>query len=70
MSLNYEHIHRLIEESFEIFSREPQLIIQERGEFLIVGDTHGDADTTRNAFKEAESLGLNLLFLGDSGLGS
>ena len=65
MNLDYEHIHRLIEESFQIFSREPQLIVQERGEFLIVGDTHGDADTTLNAFKEAERLGLNLLFLGD-----
>ena len=60
MNLNYEHIHRLIEDSLEIFSREPQLIVREKGEFLIVGDTHGDADTTLNAFRAAENLGLNL----------
>jgi len=65
MNLNYEHIHRLIEDSLEIFSREPQLIVREKGEFLIVGDTHGDADTTLNALRAAENLGLNLLFLGD-----
>lgn len=63
--MNHEYIRRLIEDSLEVFSREPQLIVREKGEFLAVGDTHGDADTTLSAFKVVEDLGLNLLFLGD-----
>ena len=58
-------IVELIERTRELFSKEPQLIRHSSGDFLIVGDTHGDFDTTMNAIKIAEKEGLNLLFLGD-----
>lgn len=58
-------IVELIEATREIFSKEPQLIRCHSGNFLIVGDTHGDLDTTMNAIKLAEKEELNLLFLGD-----
>lgn len=54
-----------MERAREVFSREPQLIKHRDREFLVVGDTHGDLDTTLNAVKLAEGENLNLLFLGD-----
>ncbi|MCS7132117.1 MAG: metallophosphoesterase [Aigarchaeota archaeon] len=55
----------LIEKAREVFSREPQLIRHHAEDFFVVGDTHGDLDTTLEAIKFAEKEGLNLLFLGD-----
>jgi len=65
MSIERSQMEKLIEQAFEVFSKEPQLIKHESGDFLIVGDTHGDLDTTLNAIKIAERENLNLLFLGD-----
>ena len=56
---------KLIEDTFQIFSKEPQLIICDSKEALIIKDTHGDLDTTLNPIKLAEKKGLNLPFLGD-----
>ena len=56
---------QLIDNARRVFAKEPQLIKVEKKDLLIVGDTHGDADTTFNAFRVAEREGLNLLFLGD-----
>lgn len=58
-------IKNLIDSSEPIFENEPQLVVQELGGFLVVGDTHGDEETTSNAFRIAEGEGLKLLFLGD-----
>lgn len=58
-------IKSLIESAEPIFEGEPQLIIQGFGGFLIVGDTHGDEESTTKALKIAEKEGLKLLFLGD-----
>lgn len=55
----------LIEKAREVLSREPQLIRHHTGDFLIVGDTHGDLDTSMKAIKLAERENLSLLFLGD-----
>jgi len=63
--MEQERIGELIEMARELFSKEPQLIRHSSGEFLIVGDTHGDLETTLNAIRFAEKEGLNLLFLGD-----
>jgi len=60
-----EKIAELIGKAFEAFSKEPQLIKRGKDDFLIVGDTHGDLDTTLNAIKIAEKENLSLLFLGD-----
>ena len=65
MSIERSRMEKLMEQAFEVFSKEPQLIRHESGDFLIVGDTHGDLDTTLNAIKIAERENLNLLFLGD-----
>lgn len=58
-------IKNLIESSKPIFENEPQLVVQEIGSFLVVGDTHGDEESTSNALRIAEREGLKLLFLGD-----
>jgi len=58
-------IESLIESVEPIFESEPQLIIQSSGSFLVVGDTHGDEESTSNALKIADKEGLKLLFLGD-----
>ncbi|MEM1583944.1 MAG: metallophosphoesterase [Nitrososphaerota archaeon] len=63
--MNKAVIKNLIESSEPLFEGEPQLVVQEFGDFLVVGDTHGDEETTTNAFKIAERGGLKLLFLGD-----
>jgi len=54
-------LKKLIDRAFEIFSKEPQLIRREEGEFLVVGDTHGDLETTLNAIKIAEEESLECL---------
>ncbi|MCF8884293.1 MAG: metallophosphoesterase [Nitrososphaerota archaeon] len=58
-------IVNILEAVEPIFEKEPQLIIGDIGDFLIVGDTHGDYETTLKALKYAEKEGLRLLFLGD-----
>jgi len=63
--LEKNRLEKLIDEAFQVFSREPQLLSIDLGEMLVVGDTHGDLDTTLNAIKFAEREGLCLLFLGD-----
>lgn len=55
----------LIDSAYRVFSREPQLIKLEGESFLVVGDTHGDLETSENAVKVAEREGLSLIFLGD-----
>jgi len=65
MSLEKERLADLIDQAYQIFTKEPQLIEWESGELLVVGDTHGDLDTTVNAVKLAEKNGLDLIFLGD-----
>ncbi len=55
----------LIDQAYQIFMKEPQLIERDSGELLTVGDTHGDLDTTINAIKFAEKRGIDLIFLGD-----
>lgn len=63
--LGIKNLIELIESTEPIFEKEPQLVIQDSGCFLVVGDTHGDEETTSNALKTAEKEGLKLLFLGD-----
>ncbi|MEN2975192.1 MAG: metallophosphoesterase [Candidatus Caldarchaeales archaeon] len=58
-------IKRLIESLKPVFEKEPQLITHNIGKFLIIGDTHGDEETTLKALRYAEREGLKLLFLGD-----
>ncbi|MCX8192442.1 MAG: metallophosphoesterase [Nitrososphaeria archaeon] len=58
-------IKRLIESVEPLLEEAPQLILHNIGEFLIVGDTHGDLETTLRALKYAEKEGLKLVFLGD-----
>ena len=65
MRADRSELKKLVDRAFEIFSKEPQLIRREEGEFLVVGDTHGDLETTLNAIKIAEEESLDLLFLGD-----
>lgn len=56
---------KIINRAYEIFAEEPQLIELEPDKYLIVGDTHGDLDTSLSAVRYAEKNGLNLIFLGD-----
>ena len=63
--MDVSNLARLIDEAREVFAREPQLLRRGEGVFLVVGDTHGDADTTIQALKLAERENLDLLFLGD-----
>ncbi len=65
MAWTSERLKRLIDDVVEIFSKEPQLHRISEGRFLVVGDTHGDADTTVRAIRYAEREGLGLVFLGD-----
>ena len=65
MSLDRRRVSALLGKVFEVFASEPQLIEHDRGDFLVVGDTHGDLDSTLKAVDYAEREGLNLIFLGD-----
>ncbi|MEM2870916.1 MAG: metallophosphoesterase [Candidatus Caldarchaeum sp.] len=55
----------LAEEAEEVFRREPSLIKSDHGSLLVVGDTHGDVESTEKALKEADRLGAAVAFLGD-----
>jgi len=55
----------LISRAYEIFAEEPQLVELELCKYLIVGDTHGDLDTSLSAIRYAERNNLSLIFLGD-----
>jgi len=56
---------RLLSEAAALLEKEPPLIKLEPSRALIVGDTHGDLDTTLNALREAADTGAVLVFLGD-----
>ncbi|MEM0010994.1 MAG: metallophosphoesterase, partial [Candidatus Bathyarchaeia archaeon] len=58
-------ISEIIFQAYKIFADEPQLIELSPGKYLVVGDTHGDLDTSLNAMRYAERNGLGLVFLGD-----
>ena len=55
----------LISRAYEVFAEEPQLVELELCKYLIVGDTHGDLDTSLSAIRHAERNNLSLIFLGD-----
>lgn len=54
-----------MEHATAILAAEPPLIRLESRNTLLVGDTHGDLQSTVNAFRRAEELGASLIFLGD-----
>ncbi|MCS7137620.1 MAG: metallophosphoesterase [Candidatus Caldarchaeum sp.] len=55
----------LAEEVEEIFRREPSLVRSSFPSLLVVGDTHGDVESTKNALKAADERGAAVVFLGD-----
>jgi len=65
MVLEKPRVAEIIEEARHVFANEPQLIELELGGYLIMGDTHGDLDTSLSAIRYAERNNLGLIFLGD-----
>lgn len=63
--LEKSRVAEIISRACEVFAKEPQLIELGPGKYLVVGDTHGDLDTSLNAMRYAERNGLGLVFLGD-----
>jgi diadenosine tetraphosphatase ApaH/serine/threonine PP2A family protein phosphatase len=59
--LSAEELAELLEEALRVFRAEPQLLELE-GNTLVVGDTHGDFESSRKALLEEAQL---YLFLGD-----
>jgi len=59
--LSAEELAELLEEALRVFRAEPQLLELE-GNALVVGDTHGDFESSRKALLEEAHL---YLFLGD-----
>ena len=59
--LSAEELAELLEEALRVFRAEPQLLELE-GNALVVGDTHGDFESSRKALLEEAQL---YLFLGD-----
>ncbi len=55
----------LAEEVWEAFRKEQPLIRADFPSLLVVGDTHGDVETTKKALKKADMLGAAIAFLGD-----
>lgn len=49
----------------ETFAKEPSLIKLDAQRVLVVGDTHGDVDSTVKALRKADEYGAVLVFLGD-----
>ena len=65
MRLKKSRILEIIFQAYEVFTDEPQLIELEPSKYLVVGDTHGDLDTSLKAIRYAEENDLGLVFLGD-----
>lgn len=65
MGLDGLEVRRLIESVEPMLEAEPQLVVEDSGDLLVVGDTHGDLESTLKALRYAEAEGLGLLFLGD-----
>ncbi len=55
----------LAEEVWEVFRKEPSLIKADFPGLLVVGDTHGDVESTQKALEKADMLGAAIAFLGD-----
>ncbi|ABL77743.1 metallophosphoesterase [Thermofilum pendens] len=62
LSLTPEELKRLLEESKKVLSSDPPLVEVKGKRVLFVGDTHGDVESTINAFREAADV---YVFLGD-----
>jgi len=60
-----DKITSILEDVVEIFRKEPPLINVAFTDSLVVGDTHGDVDSSTNALKLADRLGSAAIFLGD-----
>jgi diadenosine tetraphosphatase ApaH/serine/threonine PP2A family protein phosphatase len=65
MVLEKLRVAEIIDGAHHVFADEPQLIELDFDKYLIVGDTHGDLDTSLSAIRYAEKNGLGLIFLGD-----
>lgn len=55
----------LASQARDIFAKEPTLIKLDNPRILIVGDTHGDVESSKNAIKIADENGAAVVFLGD-----
>ena len=62
MEINLSELRRLSEEATEAVSREPTVIEVDAEDVIIIGDTHGDYETTRRALSSSARL---MVFLGD-----
>lgn len=62
MQITLSELRRLSEDAVETVSREPTMIEVEGGEVMVIGDTHGDYETTRRALISTAPLKI---FLGD-----
>lgn len=60
-----QEIKRMLERAEDVFAKESQLIGLSDDSVIVVGDTHGDYDSTKRALDRHEQLGGTLLFLGD-----
>ena len=58
-------LESLAEDVAELFQREPSLVRVDFPRLLVVGDTHGDVDSTRRALSIADETGSAVVFLGD-----
>jgi len=61
--LSYDELLELLDEAKSLFNSEPQLIEVEADKVLIVGDTHGDLETSVKALKL--DVAEVVVFLGD-----
>lgn len=55
----------LASQARELFAKEASLIRLEAKRLLVVGDTHGDVDSTKKALEKADERGAFPVFLGD-----
>ena len=60
-----ERLGVLIDDVVRLLSKEPPLINLSLDDVLVVGDTHGDYISTRNALRISENENIPVIFLGD-----
>ncbi len=60
-----ERLTRVLSEASEVLSKEPPLLRLDFQQVLVVGDTHGDYISTKNALAYAFENSLPIVFLGD-----
>lgn len=65
IKLEFSELAELIEEAFKVLSSEEPLIEVSANRVLMVGDTHGDFESTKSLIKRFLSNYDKLIFLGD-----